>query len=135
MVNIKQSRLYLKRLQLGLEQKQISYLLGQKEIYKYNRIENKQRMANLKDAIKLSLIFGLPISTLFDDCFQNCQEELRKQLKNSNLLEKITLQSIEYCGYLEMMSSKFIGKEESDKIQHHLRLLVDERSKKILNHK
>jgi transcriptional regulator with XRE-family HTH domain len=128
----KPSQLALKRTQMGLEQKQIASLLGQKTIHQYSRLENGERVASLKDAVKLSLIFRLPISTLFDDIFQKCQEDLRKQLKNSPLSEVIKLESIEQCSYLEMMSSKYVSLENADKIRRHLKVLVEERSKKIL---
>lgn len=133
MPNNKPSRLALKRISLGLEQKQIASLLGQKTIYQYNRLENGQRAASLKDAVKLSLVFRLPISTLFDEYFQKCRDELQKQLNTSSLSDRIKLENVEQCAYLEMMSSKYIGTENADKIRHHIKVLVEERSKKILN--
>jgi len=133
MQNSKPSRLALKRISLGLEQKQIASLLGQKTIYQYNRLENGQRVASLKDAVKLSLIFRLPIFTLFDSHFQKYEGELRKQLKTSSSSDRIKLENVEYCAFLEMMNSKYIGMENADKIRHHIKVLVEERSKKILD--
>lgn len=130
----KPSRLALRRIHLGLEQKQIAQLLGQKSIYQYNRLENGQRPPSLKDAILLSLIFRLPITTLFDDYCLKCQDELQKQLLKSSLLNRVKTEKIEYCAYLEMMGSKFISKENADKIRYHIKVLVEERTKKILNH-
>ena len=132
MPNNKPSRLALKRMSLGYEQKQIANLLGQKTIYQYCRLENGQRVASLKDAIKLSLIFRLPISTLFDEYFVKCREELEKCLKTSSLSDQIKLEDVEYCSYLEMMRSKYEGKANADKIRHHIKVLVEERSHKIL---
>lgn len=130
----KPSRLALRRIRLGLEQKQIAQLLGQKSIYQYNRLENGQRPPSLKDALILSLIFKLPITTLFDEYCRKCNEEFQKQLKPSLLLNLINLEKVGHCDYLEMMNSRYISKENADKIRHHIKVLVEERSSKILNH-
>ena len=129
----KPTQLALQRRTLGLEQKQIAHLLGQKTIHQYCRLENGERTANLRDAIKLSLIFKLPISTLFDDCFYKCREELEKDLKISSLANRIKLEQIDYCSFLEMMSAKYISRENADKIRRHIKVLVEERSNKILD--
>jgi DNA-binding XRE family transcriptional regulator len=128
----KPSQLALKRMRLGLEQKQIASLLGDQSIFKYNRLENGQTVANLKDAIKLSLIFRLPISTLFDEHFDKCKKELEKCLSSSLLGNRIFLEDAARCSYLEMMSSEVISPENANKIRHHVKVLVEERSNKIL---
>ncbi len=134
MPNKKPTPLALRRMLLGLEQKQIAVLLGQKTIHQYSRLENGQRAASLKDAIKLALIFRLSIITLFDDYFHKCREELEKCLATSTLADRIKLENVGKCAYLEMMGSKYISEENADKIRHHIKVLVEERSKKILNH-
>lgn len=130
----KPSRLALRRIRLGLEQKQIAQLLGQKSIYQYNRLENGQRPPTLKDALILSLIFRLPITTLFDEYCRKCGNELYQQLKDSSLSNLIKPESFGHCDYLEMMNSKLISQENSDKIRSHIKILVEERANKILNH-
>ena len=130
----KPSRLALRRIRLGLEQKQIAQLLGQKSIYQYNRLENGQRPPSLKDALILSLIFRLPLTTLFDEYCRKCRDELQKQLKDSSLSDLIGPECFGHCDYLEMMNSKFISKENADKIRLHIKILVEERANKILNH-
>ncbi|MDQ6785849.1 MAG: helix-turn-helix transcriptional regulator [Acidobacteriota bacterium] len=60
MPNINTNSLALRRKRLGYEQKQIAVLLGHKSTYQICRYETGQRIPSLKEAIKLSLLYGLP---------------------------------------------------------------------------
>jgi transcriptional regulator with XRE-family HTH domain len=135
MPNINSCSLALRRKRLGYEQKQIAVLLGQKTIHQICRYENGQRVPSLKVAIKLSMIYGLPIHVLFESYFYQCREELKNRLKTSGLAEKFSLENmrdVDFCSYLELMNSTRISESNADKIRHHIKVLVEERSKKIL---
>ena len=86
--------------------------------------------------MKLSILYNLPVRTLFNHHFRQCWEELEKKIKQSPLTAKIDLSSAEkadYCSYLESMNSTKISKLGADKIRHHIKVLVEERSNKILD--
>ncbi len=127
--------LALRRKRLGYEQKQIAVLLGHKTKYEICRYENGQRTPGFKTAIKLSILYGLPVSILFDAYFNQCKNEMEKRLSNSGIKSKIDLEDAkdaDFCSYLELMNSTKISERSSDKIRRHIKILVEERSKKIL---
>ena len=135
MSNINSSLLALKRKRLGYEQKQIAVLLGHKNTYQLSRYETGQRVPSFKEAIKLSVLYGIPVRFLFERYFRHCREELENTIKQTNLAAKINLQEnkdIDYCSYLESMISTPVSEHDADKIRHHIKVLVEERSKKIL---
>jgi transcriptional regulator with XRE-family HTH domain len=135
MPNINSSLLALRRKRLGYEQKQIAVLLGHKPTYQISRYETGQRIPSLKEAMKLSILYGLPLRALFKDYFRRCREELEKTIKQSGLADKIKLENAptaDYCSSLELMNSAYISERNADKIRHHIKVLVEERSEKIL---
>ena len=136
MPNINSSLLALRRKRLGYEQKQIAVLLGHKSTYQISRYETGQRIPSLLEAMKLSILYGLPVRTLFNHHFRQCRERLEKTIKQSSLTSKINLsnaEKVDYCSYLESMNSTKISKLGADKIRHHIKVLVEERSNKILD--
>jgi transcriptional regulator with XRE-family HTH domain len=135
MPNINTSSLALRRKRLGYEQKQIALLLGHKTIYQISRYETGQRTPGLKEAVKLSMLYGIPIGALFSRYFSRCREEVEKAIKQSGLASKINLENaakIDFCSYLEMLNSNRISESGADKIRHHIKVLIEERSRKIL---
>ena len=135
MPNINSSLLALRRKRLGYEQKQIAALLGHKNTYQISRYETGQRIPSFKEAIKLSMLYGLPVHVLFQRYFRCCQEELDNTIKHSGLDGKMNLENdgnADYCSYLELMNASRVSEESSDKIRHHIKVLVEERSKKVL---
>lgn len=135
MPNINSSSLALRRKRLGYEQKQIAVLLGHKTKHQICRYENGQRIPSLKTTIKLSILYGLPVRILLDRYFHQCKKELESRLEHSTLAAKINLEGIsDYCSYLEAMNSARISQNSADKIRHHIKVMVEERAKKILNH-
>lgn len=135
MPNINSSLLALRRKRLGYEQKQIAVLLGHKTTYQISRYETGRRIPSLIEAMKLSILYGLPVQTIFNRHFRQCREELEKTIKQSVLTTKINLSNAakaDHCSYLESLNSTKISKLGADKIRHHIKVLVEERSKKIL---
>ncbi len=135
MTNINSNILALRRKRLGYEQKHVAVLLGHKNTYQISRYETGQRTPGITDAIKLSILYGLPIRTLFERYFRRCEEELMSSMTQYGLKGKIISQNmsdIDKCSYLEMMNSTHISQRDADKIRHHIKVLMEERSKKIL---
>ena len=135
MSNINSSTLASRRKRLGYEQKQIAVLLGHKNTYQLSRYETGQRVPSFREAIKLSILYGIPIRVLFERSFRYYHEELENTIKQTNLSSKINLQKnkdVYHCSFLELMNSSRISEHDADKIRHHIKVLVEERSKKIL---
>ncbi len=60
---------------------------------------------------------------------------MENTIKHSGLSGKINLETeraVDYCSYLESLNSAHINEVDADKIRHHIKVLVEERSKKIL---
>lgn len=135
MPNINSSSLALRRKRLGYEQKQIAMLLGHKNTYQISRYETGQRIPGLKTVLKLSILYGLPVRVLLDRYFHHCLKELEHTLKHSGLADKIDLENApkaDYCTYLALMSLPRISDRGADQIRRHIKVLVEERTKKIL---
>lgn len=140
MPNINSSSLALRRKRLDYEQKHIALLLGHQTTYQICRYETDQRTPNFKEAVKLSLLYGLPVSVLFERFFRGCREELENSIKDSGLAAKINLENApaeeddDYCSYLEEMnSSARISEPAADRIRRHIKVLIEERSNKNLD--
>ena len=135
MPNINSSLLALRRKRLGYEQKHIAVLLGHKNTYQISRYETGQRTPSFEEAVKLSALYSLPVRLLFDRYFRRCREKMENKIKNSGLAAIINLendQDVHYCSYLESLNTARISEDNADKIRHHIKVLVEERSKKIL---
>lgn len=136
MPKINSNLLALRRRRLAYEQKQIALLLGHKTTHQLSRYETGQRIPSLKEAMKLSMLYGLPVRTLFSRYYHQCREELEKTLKDSNLDTKIILENavtVNYCSYLEAMSPCIINSEVSDTVRRHIKILIDELSEKSVD--
>lgn len=134
MPNINSSLLALRRKRLGYEQKQVAVLLGHNSTYQLSRYETGQRVPGFKEAVKLSILYGLPVSVLFEGYVRLCRKELENSIKQPGLAGRINLQNareMDYCTYLETLNSARISEFEADKIRRHITVLVQERSKKI----
>ena len=132
---INSSSLALRRKRLGYEQKQIAVLFGYNNTVRISRYETGQRMPSLKDAIKLSVLYGLPLNLLFDKYFRKSQDELEETIKRSGLSTKRTFQKdadFEHCSYLDLMKVPHLNESNADRVRRHIKILVEERSKKIL---
>lgn len=134
MPNINSSLLALRRKRLGYEQKQIAVLLGHNSTYQISRYETGQRIPGFKEAVKISILYGLPLRVLFEGYIRRCRMELEDSIKKSSLAARINLQNVrelDYCTYLETLISAHISEFEADKIRRHITVLIQERSKKI----
>jgi transcriptional regulator with XRE-family HTH domain len=136
MPNINSSSLALRRKRLDYEQKHIALLLGHKTTYQISRYETDQRTPNFREAVKLSLLYNLPLSILFESYFRRCREELENSIKSAGLAAKINLENAlevdGYCSYLESMNSDRISETAADRIRRHIKVLIEERSNKNL---
>ena len=135
MPNIKTTRLWLVRKRSGHEQKQIAKLLG-RSVPQISRYESEQRVPSLKVALKLSIIYKLPIRLLFQEYYDECQREINsrvKSIKHRAITLDIT-DPVDYCSYIEMMKTPFMTDVDKRKVQKHVLDLMKERRTKILDH-
>lgn len=137
MSKIKPSRLWLARKRSGYEQKQIAALLGYKTVQQISRHETGLRTPSLKTVLKFSIIYKLPVRVLFHAYYRECLNELNnraKMLGQQSILKVDLTEPNDYCAYIELMNSSFMTDLDKEKVRRHIKLLMDERREKILNH-
>lgn len=136
MSNIKPSRLWLARKRLGYEQKQIAQLLSHKSVNQISRYETGLNVPSLKTALKLAIIYKLPIRVLFHTYYRECQEELTSRAKTLNresMLKFDLTEPTDYCAYLELIKTSFLSEIDKKKIHRHVLGLMNEQSKMSAN--
>lgn len=136
MPNNKTNRLWLARKRLGYEQKQVSALI-EKTLPQISWWETGRRTPNLKPALKFSILYKLPIRILFSKCYQECLEELNRRAKTQGKGSRLKVDLTEpndYCSYAELIRSPFMTDIEKERVRRHLKILMDDRRKKILHH-
>ncbi len=82
------NKLCIVRKKIGLEQKQVAALLGHKTTDQISRYERGAKLPGLKTAIKLGIVYHLPIQVLFYGFYEACLNEIKKQQINQNKSEK-----------------------------------------------
>ncbi len=136
MPNIKTTRLWLERKRSGQEQKQIANLLN-RSIPQLSRYETEKRVPSLKVALKLSIIYKLPIRLLFQHYYEECQKEINRRVKarrHQGIASLDVTSPSDYCSYIQMMQTPFMTDIDKRKVQRHVLDLMKERRTKILDH-
>lgn len=127
-----QNRLLLIRKRRGFGQKQVAILLGHKTIDQISRYERGARLPNLKTALKLQIIYNLPINILFPGYLTRCLDEIRNQAKNSSssfALDSTT--HTEICTYLELLKLTQVSSLGMEKVGKHILALMNARTEKL----
>ena len=125
------NHLLLIRKKTGLEQKQVAALLGHKTADQISRFERGAKLPNLKTALKLGIIYQLPIRVLFYEYFEACFDELKNQGKDANtvvnsnnLKEVISSDGVEFCTFAEKLKAVRVPKTDLDEVRSHIAKLV-----------
>ena len=94
-------------------------------------------LPNLKTALKLAIIYQIPVSTMLDGYFAACLAEVRRQETSMTKLEVAARSAqdvpLEVCTYEERLSSEFASKLDIEKAGRHSIDLIRKRAEK-LNH-
>ena len=122
---LKQNRLWLARKRVGLGQKQVAYLLNLKTVDQISRYEKKIRVPALETALKLEIIYGLPLRILFKDLFDDLQRDISERVQKNAALKRLyeelsTEAPGEFCGYSELLKSAAISGRDKARIRDHI---------------
>ncbi len=134
MRNITPNHLRLARKRVGCEQKQIANLLGY-SLSQISRYENGQRLPGLKTALKLAIIYKLPLRVLFHVYYEECRAELINRAQKLNKQSTLNIDLTEptdYCSYVELMSTVFMTDIDKEALRRHIKQLMDNRRTTIL---
>ena len=126
------NRLLLIRKKIGLGQKQVAVLLGHKTIDQISRYERGVRMPSLKTALKLQIIYHLPINFLFQGHFNKFLEEIETKSKTSgDNFVLVSTKDAEICTYAELLKPLQISQPEMEKVGKHILELMNTRTEKM----
>lgn len=130
------NNLFIVRKKSDFGQKQIAALLGHQTIDQISRYERGTRIPSLKTALKLQIIYRLPIHVLFYAYYEICFKEIKAQDKSSgggeNKLKPAgLLKDIEFCTIAEQLKLPQVSEAELDKARSHIAELVRVRGEKM----
>lgn len=129
-----QNQLSLVRKKIGLGQKQIAALLNHKTIDQISRYERGARLPSLKTALKLQIIYHLPISALFQGYYKKCLDEIENQAKtsggNSDFVLNPTAET-EICTFIELLKPLQVSQSDMEKVGKHVLSLMNARTEKL----
>ncbi len=135
------NHLTLVRKKNALGQKQIAALLGHKTADQISRYELGVKMPTLKTAIKLGIIYNVPIRTLFYGYYELCLNEVRRQENNPNgkasnpgSFNADSARETEFCTVAEKLKSFSVPEPELNKARSHIAELIKTRSARMNHH-
>lgn len=132
------NQLSLVRRRRLLQQKQVATLLGHKKAETLSRYERGTKMPSLKTALKLAIIYKIPIRAMLDGYYEACRAEI---LRHENELGKTKTRSAArvtrsqgYCSFEERLKTKQINGLDLKRAHKHTIELVRLRGER-LNHR
>ena len=123
------------RKERGLSEKTVASLLGVK-VDTLECYELGFRIPNLKIALKLAAVYGVPVCILLDEYYEACRRELRwraerlPKKQSSHSIESVNAE-IELCTFERKLSSPTLSNLEIRRIRSHSALLVRRTAEKL----
>ena len=77
--NQHQNNLLLYRRRMGFSQKHVSKLLGLRDVDMLSHYEHGRCMPPLRMALRLEIIYRVPVAFLYGDLYDTMREKIRKQ--------------------------------------------------------
>ncbi len=127
--NTIKNNLWRARQRSGFERKQIAFLLSRKVADEISRYEKGINLPNLKNALKLEIIYQTPIRLLFQDLFEQSRNEIGEiRERHAHLFpdnrwfpkpsDQLTQE--EFCFYAELLKSRVPNKPELGAVTKHI---------------
>jgi transcriptional regulator with XRE-family HTH domain len=113
----------------GLERKQVAFLLSKKSTDELSRYERGIYPPNLKTALRLEIIYKMPVRLLFQELFEQLRAEIGDmRAKQSSLLpdnywfpkSAEQLKQEEFCFYAELLKNHLPNGLELETITKHI---------------
>lgn len=129
------NHLSLARRRRAIEQKQVAALLGHKGVDQLSRYERGIKLPSLKAALKLGLIYKIPIRVLLDGYLDSCREEIRREEEKLNKPSASTLtdpaEEAEFCTVEEKLNSSKVVQTDLIKAYTHAARLIRRRAEEL----
>lgn len=120
-------RLWQARHMSGLEQKQVAFLLGQKTTDPLSRLERGLSIPTLQTALKLEIIYRLPIRVLFQGYYEQYRKEVEariRTMKVQNSNGELIQSPEDYCAYAELLDGYSLSEEQLGRVRKHVTKLT-----------
>lgn len=108
-------------------QKQVASLLGHSTSDQVSRYERGEKFPSLKTALKLGLIYGIPIRVLLDGYFEACREEIKIEDKRINN----AFHESDFCTIEEKLNPESVNQTDLDKAYTHSASIIRKRAEKL----
>lgn len=124
-------RLWQVRHKSGLEQKQVALLLNQKTTDQLSRYERGLCLPTLQTALKLEIIYRLPVRVLFQGYYEQYRKEVETKaqamkLQNSNgELMQSSEDYRDYCACAELLNEPNPSQEQLGQVRKHVIRLMN----------
>jgi len=129
------NQLSLARRRRAIEQKQVSALLGHKGVDQLSRYERGVKLPSLKAALKLGLIYKIPIRVMLDGYLDACREEIRREAEKLNPPSGSRLpdpaKEMEFCTIEEKLNSGNAVEIDLAKASSHAARLIRRRAEQL----
>lgn len=130
------NQLAIHRKRRSMTPKTVARALGHGSTSQISRYERGATIPPLDVAIKLGIIYGIPIQTLFDGYFEKCSNELNnwKDVLPINTVatdEKSRPKASEFCSYEAKLTETYVTQIEDLKISGHIANLIRQRAGKL----
>lgn len=121
------------RMKKSIGQKNVAVLLGHKSSAHLSQYESGERLPSLKTALKLGLIYNIPIHILLDGYLDACRNEMRRGERNPNTPAgaRDNLREIDCCSFEERLGPSHAAKSDLDKARNHATRLVRLQAEKM----
>lgn len=120
-----------------LDKEDVASLLGHENTTRISRIEQGQKVPDLKTALKLAQIYNMPIRTMLDEYYIACRREMEKEKGRLEIdLKKISMEAARvagFCSYDQLLSSPARSEADVLKVRQHVAYLV-RKSAEMLGH-
>lgn len=123
------NNLWAARKRAGFERKQVSFLLSKKSNDEISHYERGLNLPNLKTALKLEIIYQMPVRLLFHELFEQLQSEVddlrrrRAPLISYNYWFPKSAEQLkqeEYCFYADLLKNQIPSNPELDTVIKHI---------------
>jgi transcriptional regulator with XRE-family HTH domain len=125
------NRLWLARKRRSLEQKQAAYLLGHQSLDQISRYELGTRLPSLDNALRLEVIYGVPLRLLFKELFERLEDEVWQRISLNSSLQKLygnrSSQSTglaQYCAFAELLTMPNASEANRGQVRQHVTALA-----------
>ena len=114
------NQLWLARQNIGLQRKEVAYLLHHRTTDQISRYENGRRLPSLRLLLEMEYLYGLPPRLLFSDYYRQLAQMIRERAaSNPALRAQLKPVSGEYCSFMALLHKGQLNAEEQTAFKNH----------------